>query len=669
MKPQRANWVKSAAIAAAAVGALVSAPASHADSVARDWNETLLASIRKDTPRPPVQARNLFHASAAMYDAWAAFEPGAKPFLFNEKIAAKDVDAAQREAISYAVYRLLSHRFAGSPQSALINSFLNARMAELGYPTGFTSTTGSSPAAVGNRIAAQLIAWSLADGSREQFNHAAAAGTYPVANPGLVFSLPFAPNLASPNRWQPLAFGYTTGTSGEIIPTSVQPRLTPFWGAVRPFALLESDKDPTRPGVYFDPEDVPLLNGAGNAAFRAGHEQVLHRSSWLTPDDGVMIDISPAAMGNNPLGTDDGVGRPLNPVTGLPYEPNVVKRGDWARSLAEFWADGPTSSTPPGNWNEIANAVVDHPAFSRRIGGKGPELEPLEWDVKMYLTLNGALHDTAVAVWGIKSHYDAVRPISAIRHLAQNGQCTDPTLPSFSVDGLTLAPGVVELITHATTAPGQRHQALAGFEGEVASLSWPGVPADVANQHSGVRWIRAGTWLPYQRPTFMTPPFGGYISGHSTFSRSAATVLTALTGSEYFPGGIGTYTCEAGNFLVFEDGPSQTLEFQWATYYDASDSAGQSRIYGGIHPTFDDYPGREIAGQIAGRALEKALDLFEPLQPCPADLDGNRSVDSADLGQLLASWGTAGSAADLNGDGLVDDADLGVLLAQWGSCP
>ena len=49
-------------------------PLSYDDysySVARLWNEVLLYSIRNDLARPTVHARNLFHVSAAMYDAWA----------------------------------------------------------------------------------------------------------------------------------------------------------------------------------------------------------------------------------------------------------------------------------------------------------------------------------------------------------------------------------------------------------------------------------------------------------------------------------------------------------------------------------------------------------------------------------------------------------------------
>lgn len=49
----------------------------------------------------------------------------------------------------------------------------------------------------------------------------------------------------------------------------------------------------------------------------------------------------------------------------------------------------------------------------------------------------------------------------------------------------------------------------------------------------------------------------------------------------------------------------------------------------------------------------------------PGDIDGDGDVDGADLGLLLASWGTAGGAADLDGSGTVDGGDLGVLLANW----
>ena len=148
---------------------------------------------------------------------------------------------------------------------------------------------------------------------------------------------------------------------------------------------------------------------------------MLGYAAALDPDVGVMKDISPRSFGGNSLGANDGHGYAVNPVTGKPYEPNIVKRGDWARVIAEFWADGPDSETPPGHWNTLANYVTDHPLLERRLGGDGPVLDPLEWDVKLYLALNGAVHDAAVCAWGLKGHYDYVRPITAIRYMADWG--------------------------------------------------------------------------------------------------------------------------------------------------------------------------------------------------------------------------------------------------------
>ena len=53
---------------------------------------------------------------------------------------------------------------------------------------------------------------------------------------------------------------------------------------------------------------------------------------------------------------------------------------------------------------------------------------------------------------------------------------------------------------------------------------------------------------------------------------------------------------------------------------------------------------------------------------CPADLNGDGVVDSADLGLLIAAWNTADAVADINGDGAVDAADLGLLVGAWGDC-
>ena len=137
-------------------------------------------------------------------------------------------------------------------------------------------------------------------------------------------------------------------------------------------------------------------------------------------------------------------------------------------------------------------------------------------------------------------------------------------------------------------------------------------------------WILVENWWPYQRPSFVTPPFAGYVSGHSTFSRAAAEILTAITGDPFFPGGMGEFTAPANEFLVFEEGPSQDIVLQWATYRDASDQCSLSRIWGGIHPPCDDLPGRRIGIEVAEHALNMARSLIEAEAPCMADLNDRR---------------------------------------------
>ena len=59
-------------------------------------------------------------------------------------------------------------------------------------------------------------------------------------------------------------------------------------------------------------------------------------------------------------------------MTGQPYPSDVVNLGDFARVMAEFWADGPKSETPPGHWNVLANLVSDELSPNLRIGGSRP---------------------------------------------------------------------------------------------------------------------------------------------------------------------------------------------------------------------------------------------------------------------------------------------------------
>lgn len=618
-------------------------------SVARRWNELLLEAIRNDFARPTVHARNLFHVSAAMYDAWAVYDPTAETFFLNRKVgdfyfpfdgveAPENIRLAQEKAISYAAYRLIRHRFANSPGSDVILLSANNLLQTLGYSPSEANTdyTSGDPAALGNYLAEQVIQFGLQDGSNEQGGY---ANLYyaPVNEP----LNPFGPgnsNIANPNRWQSLQLGAFIDQSGNPIPDSIIPFLGPEWGNVVPFSMRANDltiygRDDHSYKVYHDPGPPVYCNTPDQAqtdAYVWNFSLVAAWSSHLDAGDGVEWDISPNSIGNvdfdglpknvedyskfyNLLnGGDASRGYKLNPVTGIAYEPQIVPRGDYVRVLAEFWADGPASETPPGHWFTLLNYVNDHPQSVRKMGGAGEELDDLEWDVKAYFMLGGAMHDVAVAVWGIKGWYDYIRPVSAIRYLAGLGQSSDPALPNYDPDGYKLYDGYIELVKAGDPLAVESSSNI----NKIKIKAWKG-PSYVANpsiDEAGVGWILAENWWPYQRPTFVTPPFAGYVSGHSTFSRAAAELLTLLTGSEYFPGGLGEFVAKKNQFLVFEEGPSVDVKLQWARYQDASDQCSLSRIWGGIHPPIDDLRGRVIGKEIGMEAFEFAGSFFDGIR-------------------------------------------------------
>jgi hypothetical protein len=464
------------------------------------------------------------------------------------------------------------------------------------------TTEGDSPAAFGNHVAATIIERGRNDGSLEETRYVDTE--YKPVNSPLIVEEP-GTEMRDPDRWQPLALARLVSQNGLPIPGKVQSFIGPHWGHVDSFALPESAK-----GLPIDPGPAPQLGDRVGEPYKQTALDVIRRSSQLDPADGVTVDIGPGALGDNSLGTMDGNGHDENPATGSPYPPNRVLQADYARSLAEFWADGPKSETPPGHWNTVANEVSDSRGLVRRVGGRGKVLNRLEWDVKLYLALNGAVHDAAVAAWGVKGFYDSVRPISMIRYMGGKGQSSDPSGPAYDPRGLPLAPGLVEVITNESSARGERHAHLAGHRGEIAIKAWRGNPEDPETQKGGVGWIRAVEWLPYQLPTFVTPAFAGYVSGHSTFSRAAAEVLTAFTGDSFFPGGVYKLPVQPGD-LNTEAGPAKPLELQWATYFDAADQAGISRLFMGIHVSPDDFEGRKIGARCGRSAWTLAQRYFD----------------------------------------------------------
>ena len=634
---------------------ILAAPAALAvPSAAREWNEELLAAIRRNVPNPPAHARNLHHVATAMYDAWAAYDATAVGYIYNEKISPLpgNIEAARHEAISYAAYRVLRSRFASGAGAATSLASFDARLSSLGYSTatGQAATTlATTPAELGKRIGQAILNWGAGDGFSQSTypqpydatvnpNLLAARAMSVLGNNGespsranmpLGVGIPLLANYqqnysadTDPNFWQPLALSASVTQNGIPTPGGIQTFVGVQSLATTPFSLTRDDA--TKPWIDI-PGGPSRLSLPGepsptDAQYKAQALGVLQASSQL--NDPTPVNISPGAYGNNPLGADTNAGHPVNPVTGLPYAGNFVSLSDFTRVLAEFWADGPNSETPPGHWHVLANEVADHPLTVKKIRGVGPIVNDLEWDVKTYFSLAGAVHDAACEAWSLKRYYNGPRPITMIRYMGTMGQSSDNGGPSYHEQGLPLQPGVVEVITAASAGFGERHYEIwdvytnayvLGDDhlGEVVVYSWPGehpsnLPApSIATHQSTVRWMFAKDWLPFQRKTFNTPAFPGFTSGHSTFSRSAAEVLTLLTGSPRFPGGLGHHTI-AANSLQIDLGPSAAVDLQWSTYYDAADQAGQSRRFGGIHPSEDDFGGRVTGSQLGKSAFALA---------------------------------------------------------------
>jgi hypothetical protein len=574
--------------------------AGKSGSVARRWDEQALAAIRRDLPRPTVHARNLFHMSAAMWDAWAGYDTTAKGVFVSERHTDADLAKARSTAISYAAYDVLAHRYKPAVGGATTLACLRAVMKDLGHDPSDAHDTGDDPIAFGNRIGHAVIAQGAKDGANEADDYK--DSSYAIANPPLVYDGP-GTALKDPAVWQPINLSVAATQNGIILPAGVQGYIGAGWGSVTPFAMKRAGNLAKWP----DPGPAPKPG----PAMKEWVVEVIQKTASFDPADPATMDISPAAFGHNTLGTNDGKGWPKNPVTGEPYPPQVVRRGDFARVMAEFWADGPKSETPPGHWNTLANTVSDAPAFKRVLFGKGAPLDPLAWDVHVYLALNGAEHDAAIAAWGIKRQTVTARPLSLVRWMGGKGQSSDPKGQSYDPDGLPIVPGLIEMITKESSAPGQRHAHLGFFVGQVAVRNWLGEPGDRVNQVAGVGWVRAADWITYQRRTFVTPAFPGFISGHSTFSRAGAEVLTSLTGSPYFPGGLAEYVAPKDVFLTFEKGPSAEVRLQWTSYYDAADQAGQSRLWGSIHIAPDDFGGRRVGHQIGLDAVALATKYFD----------------------------------------------------------
>jgi hypothetical protein len=469
------------------------APRSH-DSVVIQWDQAVLEAVRSSKLGPPMVSRALAIVATCQFDAWAAYDRKAVGTLLGGSLRRPPNERTltnKKEAISFGAYRAAVDLFPAS--KAIFDSLMH----NLGYDPSNTSTDTITPAGIGNVACEAVLDFRHRDGANQ-------LGDEPGGSPGVPYSdytgyvavndpmdltVPFDPaTVHDPNHWQPLRFNDAGGN------TVTQTFLAPFWNRVVPFALTSDDqfRSPSGPATF---ETQPYADQA---------HAVLDLSAGLS---------------------------------------------DKQKSISEYWADGPSSETPPGHWHLFAEYVArrDHHGNNER----GVDL-----DVKMFFALSNAIFDAGICSWDNKRAFDSVRPITAIRTL---------------------------------------------FDGQPV-LAWGG-------PFQGTRLIDGAAWLPYQPSTFPTPPFAEYGSGHSTFSAAGAEILALFTRSPRF--GLSVVVSAGSSKIEPGFTPAADIVLTWPTFSAAADEAGLSRRYGGIHFEQGDLDAREVGRQLADLAWKKALTYFD----------------------------------------------------------
>jgi hypothetical protein len=165
-----------------------------------------------------VHARNLFHLSVALWDAWATYDPAARGYISQEKVVARDPEQARAVAMSFAAWGVLRSRFGAAAGGAESLEEFDAVLASLClHPWAHPEAGGVTPDAVGTRIARAILGYGLTDGANETGGYAA-PGYYPVNEP-LVVASTRRFELNEVTHWQPLEIvggfsqnGIATGT-------------------------------------------------------------------------------------------------------------------------------------------------------------------------------------------------------------------------------------------------------------------------------------------------------------------------------------------------------------------------------------------------------------------------------------------------------------------------
>ncbi|HKR65168.1 MAG TPA: vanadium-dependent haloperoxidase [Thermoanaerobaculia bacterium] len=182
--------------------------------------------------------------------------------------------------------------------------------------------------------------------------------------------------------------------------------------------------------------------------------------------------------------------------------------------------------------------------------------QTLDQDVKLFFSVANVAMDAFIACWEAKRYYDSVRPWTLVRE----------------------------------------------YYGDKEIEGWTG-------PGKGVGKIKGDAWHPYSPDTFITPPFPGYVSGHSTVSAACSKLLELFTGSDTF----GFVERRKAGTLTEPDAecPQCDVELPLPTFSATAEMAGISRVMGGYHIQADNIEGLALGRKVAAFEWPRMQAYFD----------------------------------------------------------
>lgn len=312
------------------------------------WNAAAVQGVRDAAPGPPMVARDLAIVHTCMFDAWAAYDA---------KAVGTQLGGSLRRPAAERTLANKQKAVSYAAYRALLDllpidkaTLYDPLMRSLGYDPSDQSTDTTTPQGVGNVACAAVLAYRHNDGSNQLNGYKDYTGYVASNAPSTV---PVAPGrISDVNQWVPLQYVDATGTF------VTQKFLGAQWYKVIPFGMTSPSQFRAAAAIFGPAK-------SGSAAFVAQAQELITLSANLN---------------------------------------------DIQKMIAEYWANGPHTETPPGHWALFGEFV------SQRDG------HTLDDDAKMFFVLSNAVFDAGIAAWDAKRAFDSDRPVSAVPFLFQGQQ-------------------------------------------------------------------------------------------------------------------------------------------------------------------------------------------------------------------------------------------------------